>query len=115
MAITYRQAKGDTAPFVYQIRDVPAMDDQTEPVDLEGLSVTFTMVLDEATEYTILEKPVDIIQPSFGWIQYNWASTDVATCGMYHAWLRTYDAASTATTIPRGEPLWIHIFDPASV
>ena len=106
--------RGDTLPLQYQILDYVVDSNgvwNLEPVDLTGKSVLFNMILDGSSEYTVEDGSCSIIDITTGIIEYEFASIETATNGMYKMAVEVVDINGKTSTYPKYDQQWIHIFD----
>ena len=100
---TFTIKRGDTSPSIrYAL--LP------ETVDLSAASVKFQMRKFRAAA-NLIDADADVIQELPGIVQYDWASGDTDTAGLYQAEFRITYSDNTVETFPNSNFLIVDIVD----
>ena len=85
-------------------------------VDLTGLDVKFRMVAEDGTVIVDDDDTgITVTDAEAGEGQYDFQAADVATAGVFYAWIRVYDPVSGEfDTYPRGGRKWAIILSEAA-
>ena len=115
MTVTIRYKAGDTIPLQYAIEEWNIDTQGVEPYDLAGKSVTFSMRGVNADTWAIADQPCSIVSASEGLVEYNWATGETDTVGMYRAVFKVINEDGAISSFPEYGVQWLWIIDDGTV
>lgn len=111
MVYTIRYKVGDTAPLSYRIDEWNADEKTYEDFDLSGKTVYFSMIKDGAADWSIRKKLCRIVSSKEGLVEYDFATGETDTTGMYRMLFTIVNSAGKEATFPEYDTQWMLIFD----
>lgn len=115
MPETIQMREGDYGPFQYQIMEFDETTDGLIPVDVsdEMVSITIYRHVQQTNgsftaELVVYDQSCSILDGEDGWIQYDMATGDMATYGMY-TMLFKRSGTSVGKNYPRYDEQWVRV------
>ena len=111
MSVTIVYKKGDTIPLQYSVEEWNIDTQGTEPYDLAGKTVTFSMIRDGSPTWDIVNQPCSVVSAAEGLVEYAWATGETDVGGMHRVLFKVINEEGKVSTFPEYDAQWLWIVD----